>query len=63
MNAPRKRAPRGMQSDKPVAVRFSPEEKEELIKLAQRDNRTQSSMARHIYLIGLRIYKTTATTV
>ncbi|MCG9100477.1 hypothetical protein [Laribacter hongkongensis] len=52
-----------MQSDKPVAVRFSPEEKDELIRLAQRDNRTQSSMARHIYLIGLRIYKTTATTV
>ncbi|TCP13790.1 hypothetical protein EV683_10535 [Crenobacter luteus] len=46
-----------MQSDKPVAVRFSPEEKDELVELCQREDRTQGSMVRIIYLIGLMHYK------
>ncbi|MBN3005601.1 hypothetical protein JW897_17855 [Chromobacterium alkanivorans] len=46
-----------MQSDKPVAVRFTPEEKAELQELSQREDRTMSSMVRIIYLIGLAHFK------
>ncbi|WP_337881748.1 hypothetical protein [Chromobacterium haemolyticum] len=46
-----------MQSDKPVAVRFTPAEKQELIAIAQRESRTQGSMTRVIYLLGLEQFK------
>ncbi len=57
MTTPKRRAPTGMQSDKPVAVRFTPAEKQELIAIAQRESRTQGSMTRVIYLLGLEQFK------
>lgn len=57
MTTPKRYAPRGMQSDKPVAVRFRMEEKAELQALSQHEDRTMASMVRLIYLIGLAQFK------
>lgn len=46
-----------MQSDKPVPVRFSTEEKEELAEIADLENRSNASMVRIIYLMGLPHFK------
>lgn len=46
-----------MQSDKPVAVRFTEDEKAELLELSRQEDRTMSSMVRIIYLIGLEQFK------
>jgi len=57
MPTAKRRAPQGMQSDKPVAVRFKPEEKQQLTELAERDGRTQGGFVRAVYLLGLEQYK------
>ncbi|WP_145964116.1 hypothetical protein [Chromobacterium phragmitis] len=57
MTTPKRRAPQGMQSDKPVPVRFSTEEKEELAEIADLENRSNASMVRIIYLMGLPHFK------
>lgn len=56
-STPKRRAPQGMESDKPVAVRLSPEEKAELAELSRQEDRSKSSMMRIIYLRGLEVFK------
>lgn len=56
-STPKRRAPQGMESDKPVAVRLSPEEKAELAELSRQEGRFKSSMMRIIYLRGLEVFK------
>ncbi|SUX30173.1 hypothetical protein [Chromobacterium vaccinii] len=57
MKKPTRRSPAGLQSDKPVAVRFTEDEKAELLELSRKEYRTMSSMVRIIYLLGLEQFK------
>lgn len=57
MTKPKRRSPDGLQSDKPVAVRFTEDEKAELEELSRQEDRTKSSMVRIIYLMGLEQFK------
>jgi hypothetical protein len=47
------RAPKGVESRKPVAMRLKPEEKSELETMAAFQERSVGSLARLIYLKGL----------
>ena len=57
MTTPRSRAPNGVMSDKPVAMRLTADEKAGLGDMAQQQNRSKSSLARLIYLRGLQAMK------
>lgn len=62
MMTSKRRSPQGMQSDKPVAVRFTADEKAELVELCHQEDRTQSSMVRIIYQHGLAAFKASRST-
>lgn len=57
MTTPRSRAPNGVMSDKPVAMRLKATEKADLVTMAEQQNRSESSLARLIYLRGLEAMK------
>lgn len=59
-NAQRSRAPRGVMSDKPVAMRLLPAEIAELEALSLEQNRSLYSMARIIYLNGITLFRQSA---
>lgn len=48
-----RRAPNGVDSKKPVAMRLRPQEKAELEAMAELESRSAASLARLIYLKGL----------
>ncbi|CAD5724774.1 Uncharacterised protein [Escherichia coli] len=56
-NVLRSRAPRGVMSNKPVAMRLLPAEIAELEALALEQNRSMSSMARIIFLNGITLFR------
>ncbi|EER0851836.1 TPA: hypothetical protein ACQ8V2_003753 [Escherichia coli] len=56
-NVLRSRAPRGVMSNKPVAMRLLPAEIAELEALALDQNRSMSSMARIIFLNGITLFR------
>ncbi|CUA05609.1 Uncharacterised protein [Escherichia coli] len=56
-NVLRSRAPRGVMSNKPVAMRLLPAEIAELEALALDQNRSMSSMARIIFLNGITFFR------
>ena len=56
-NVLRSRAPRGVMSNKPVAMRLLPTEIAELEALALDQNRSMSSMARIIFLNGITLFR------
>ena len=56
-NVLRSRAPRGVMSNKPVAMRLLPAEIAELEALALDQNRSKSSMARIIFLNGITFFR------
>ncbi len=56
-NVLRSRAPRGVMSNKPVAMRLLPAEIAELEALAMDQNRSMSSMARIIFLNGITFFR------
>ncbi|UBM11714.1 hypothetical protein [Cupriavidus metallidurans] len=58
---PRTRSPRGVLSDKPVCVRLLPAERQKLERLAMKENRSVSSLARLILLEGLAVYESRST--
>lgn len=57
MTTPRSRAPNGVMSDKPVGMRLKATEKADLATMAEQQNRSESSLARLIYLRGLEAMK------
>lgn len=54
---PQRRAPRGVVTDKPVPVRFLPNERAELSAEAQADNRSLASFTRLMALRGFSDYR------
>ncbi|MGR3754960.1 hypothetical protein [Edwardsiella anguillarum] len=56
-NVLRSRAPRGVMSNKPIAMRLLPAEIKELEEIALEQNRSFSSMARLIYLQGITTFR------
>lgn len=56
-NVLRSRAPRGVMSNKLVAIRLLPAEIAELEALALDQNRSMSSMARIIFLNGITLFR------
>lgn len=56
-NVLRSRAPRGVMSNKPVAMRLLPAEIAELEALALEQNRSMSSMARIIFLNDITLFR------
>lgn len=50
-------SPRGLQSDKPVAVRYFAEERAELAKEAKADGRSLSSYVRIASKVGMEVLK------
>lgn len=54
---PRKRAPNGVLSRTPVALRLLEEEKSELEALAAKESRSTAALARLLYLRGLQAYR------
>lgn len=57
MSTSKRRAPEGVETDLPVPVRFMPEERTEVIRLAEQDGRTRGSFVRMVYLLGLAEWK------
>lgn len=53
----RSRLPKGIASKNPVPMRLSTDEKEDLNIIAARESRSLSSMARIIYLEGLKKFR------
>lgn len=51
------RLPRGIASKSPVVMRLSPDEKAELEALSARESRSASSMARLVYLQGIKSFR------
>lgn len=56
-SATKRRAPKGVVTDKPVAVRFLPVEREELKELAAEQQRTLSAMTRIATMRGVAVMK------
>lgn len=54
---PLSRAPRGVLSDKPVCMRLLPEERQTLERLARKEKRSISSLARLVLLAGIPQYQ------
>lgn len=56
-NAQPSRAPRGVMSSRPIAMRLLPAELAELEAISLEENRSRSSMARLIYLNGITLFR------
>jgi hypothetical protein len=51
-----RRSPKGVVSDKPVAVRFLPGERDQIQAIAMKESRCLSNMTRQLVLMGLQAY-------
>jgi len=58
---PKKRAPRGVLSDKPVYMRLMPAERHKLEQLSAVQNQSTSSVARLVFLEGIDQYESHVT--
>jgi hypothetical protein len=54
---PKKRAPRGVLSNKPVYMRLMPDERHKLDQLSTVQNQSTSSVARQVFLEGIEHYE------
>lgn len=54
----KQRSPRGTVNDKPVSVRFLPEERAAIQEIAAQEHRCLSNMTRLLVLRGLKSYRT-----
>lgn len=54
----KQRSPRGTVNDKPVSVRFLPEERAAIQEIAAQEHRCLSNMTRLLVLQGLKSYRT-----